>query len=133
MAVRHLPAPDGRAAQGCNISCINQSPEKPGPARHFWVRRAESNFWFRCYRTPYAESAPLDLIDGKRLVKALNQSRKHVLLPQTYKAMCQQCGGIVQHRLDRDQDEARPCGNAHMGISALSGHRYPVDGQGIAR
>src|SRR5277367_895102 len=47
MAVRHLPAPDGRAAQGCNISCINQSPEKPGPARHFWVRRAESNFWFR--------------------------------------------------------------------------------------
>src|SRR5271170_5003001 len=61
----------------------------------------------------YAESAPLDLIDGKRLVKALNQSRKHVLLPQTYKAMCQQCGGIVQHRLDREQDEARPCGSGH--------------------
>ena len=61
----------------------------------------------------YAESAPLDLIDGKRLVKALNQSRKHVLLPQTYKAMCRQCGGIVQHRLDREQDEARPCGNGH--------------------
>jgi hypothetical protein len=59
----------------------------------------------------YAESAPLDLIDGKRLIKALNQNRKHVLLPQTYKAMCGQCGGIVQHRLG--DDEARPCGNGH--------------------
>jgi hypothetical protein len=62
----------------------------------------------------YAESAPLDLFDGKRLVRALNQSRKHVLMPQTYKAMCQQCGGIVEHRLDREQDEARPCGKGHM-------------------
>jgi hypothetical protein len=57
----------------------------------------------------YAESAPLDLIDGKRPVKALNQSRKHVLMPQTYNAMCCQCGEFVQHRLDREQDEARPC------------------------
>ena len=62
----------------------------------------------------YADSAPLDLFDGKRLVKALNQSRKHVLMPQTYKAMCCQCGEIVQHRLDREQDEARPCGSGHM-------------------
>jgi hypothetical protein len=62
----------------------------------------------------YAKTAPLDLIDGKRLVKALNQSRKHVLMPQTYKAMCCQCGEIVQHRLDREQDEARPCSNGHL-------------------
>jgi hypothetical protein len=62
----------------------------------------------------YAESAPLDLIDGKGLIKALNQSRKGVLMPQTYKAMCHQCGEIVQHRLDREQDEARPCGNGHL-------------------
>lgn len=62
----------------------------------------------------YAESAPLDLIDGKRLIKALNQSRKGTLMPQTYKAMCHQCGGIVQHRLDREQDEAQPCGNGHL-------------------
>ena len=62
----------------------------------------------------YAESAPLDLFDGKRLVKALNQSKKHVLMPQTYKAMCCQCGEIVQHRLDREQDEARACGSGHM-------------------
>jgi HJR/Mrr/RecB family endonuclease len=32
----------------------------------------------------HAESAPVDLIDA-RLIKALNQSRKGVLLPQTYK------------------------------------------------
>jgi hypothetical protein len=62
----------------------------------------------------FAESAPLDLFDGVRLMKDLNQSKKHVLLPQTYKAMCQQCGEIVQHRLDREQDEARPCGSGHM-------------------
>jgi hypothetical protein len=62
----------------------------------------------------FAESAPLDLFDGARLVKALNQSKKHVLLPQTYKAMCQQCGEIVQHRIDREQGEARPCGNGHL-------------------
>ena len=62
----------------------------------------------------YAESAPIDLVDGARLIKVLHQSRKHVLLPQTYKAMCQQCGAIVQYRLDREQDEARPCGNGHV-------------------
>src|SRR5271170_3754844 len=69
----------------------------------------------------HAESAPIDLIDGARLVKALNQSKKHVLLPQTYKAMCRQCGEIVQHRLDRDQDEARPCGSGHMGSRHRTG------------
>jgi Restriction endonuclease len=62
----------------------------------------------------YAESAPLDLFDAKRLIKALQQSRKGKLMPQTYKAMCHQCGEIVQHRLDREQDEARPCGNGHL-------------------
>jgi hypothetical protein len=35
-------------------------------------------------------------------------------MPQTYKAMCCQCGEFVQHRLDREQDEARPCRNGHM-------------------
>jgi hypothetical protein len=62
---------------------------------------------------PYAETAPVDLIDGKRLVKALNQSRKGILMPQTYRAMCGQCGEIVEHRLDREQDKARPCRNGH--------------------
>src|SRR5271154_1092728 len=83
------------------------------------VANAESGYFitardFTGAAEQYAESSPLDLFDGKRLVKALNQSRKHVLMPQTYKAMCQQCGDIVQHRLDREQDEARPCGSGHM-------------------
>jgi Restriction endonuclease len=55
----------------------------------------------------YAESAPIDLIDGMRLAKALNRSRKHILLPQIYKAMCGQCGGIAQYRLG--DDRAWPC------------------------
>ena len=59
----------------------------------------------------YAEGAPLDLIDGRRLIKILNQSRKHILLPQLYKALCVQCGDIVEHKLD--DDEARPCQNGH--------------------
>ena len=33
-------------------------------------------------------------------------------LPQSYKAMCRQCGDIVQHRLD--SDEAKRCGNGHF-------------------
>src|SRR5215469_5739645 len=37
-----------------------------------------------------------DLINGARLIKALNQSFKHVRLPQTYKTMYQQCAEIVR-------------------------------------
>jgi Restriction endonuclease len=85
----------------------------------------------------YAESAPLDLFDGKRLIKALQQSRKGVLMPQTYKAMCHQCGEIVQHRLDREQDEARPCGNGHLvaptiARAMLLPPRLPATGNGAS-
>ena len=34
-----------------------------------------------------------------------------VSMPDTYKAMCRQCGEIVKHTLDRS--EAIPCGNGH--------------------
>ena len=67
----------------------------------------------------YADSgAPIDLIDGKRLIKGLNQSLKRVLLPQTYRAMCGQCGDIVQHRLG--DDEARPCANGHAVVPTIA-------------
>jgi hypothetical protein len=60
----------------------------------------------------YAGSgAPIDLVDGQRLITALNESLKGVLLPQTYKAMCGRCGDIVQHHLG--DDHARPCANGH--------------------
>jgi len=42
----------------------------------------------------------------------MHRSRKGVLLPQTYKAMCRQCGEIVQHQLG--DDRARPCGSGHF-------------------
>ena len=35
-----------------------------------------------------------------------------MLLPRNYKAMCRQCGDIVQHQLG--DDEARRCGNGHF-------------------
>jgi hypothetical protein len=35
-----------------------------------------------------------------------------MLLPQTYKAMCRQCGDIVQHPLDNV--EAKRCGVGHF-------------------
>jgi hypothetical protein len=59
----------------------------------------------------YAATAPIDLVDGAMLVRSMNRSKKGVVLPQTYKAMCRQCGDIVEHRLDGD--EAVPCRNGH--------------------
>jgi hypothetical protein len=60
----------------------------------------------------FADSAPIELIDGPALIRALQRSRKGTLFPQTYRAMCRQCGDIVQHRLD--SDEARRCGSGHF-------------------
>ena len=60
----------------------------------------------------FAETAPVQLIDDIALVRALQRSRKGILLSQTYKAMCRQCGDIVQHRLAGD--EAKRCGNGHF-------------------
>ena len=61
----------------------------------------------------YAESAPLDLIDGRRLVKALNQSSKHVLMPQTYRAMCQ--NAARSSSIGSTASRTRPdwCSNGH--------------------
>jgi len=60
----------------------------------------------------FAADAPVQLIDCAQFIQALDRSRKGMLLPQSYKAMCRQCGDIVQHRLD--SDEARRCGNGHF-------------------
>jgi hypothetical protein len=60
----------------------------------------------------FAETAPVQLIDGPELIRAMHRSRKGMLLPQTYKAMCRQCGDIVQHRLS--SDEAQRCANGHF-------------------
>jgi hypothetical protein len=60
----------------------------------------------------YAASAPIDLVDGALLIRSMHRSRKGMLLPTSYQAMCCQCGDIVQHRLD--QGEALSCRNAHL-------------------
>jgi hypothetical protein len=60
----------------------------------------------------YAASAPIDLVDSRLLIRSMHRSRKGMLLPADYRAMCCQCGDIVQHRLD--QSEARPCCNGHL-------------------
>jgi restriction endonuclease len=59
----------------------------------------------------YAASAPLDLVDGALLIKSMHRSRKGMLMLSRYKAMCCQCGDIVQHQLDKN--EARPCRQGH--------------------
>ena len=72
---------------------------------------AERGFFVTARSFTHAATAPIDLVDGALLIRSMHRSRKGVLLPQTYKAMCRQCGAIVQHRLDRG--EALPCGNGH--------------------
>jgi Restriction endonuclease len=82
----------------------------------------------------YAEAAPVELIDNAELIRALQRSRKGMLVPQTYKAMCRQCGDIVQHRLD--SDEAKRCGNGHFVAPTIARPdlikpRLPAPGQTV--
>jgi hypothetical protein len=60
----------------------------------------------------FSETAPVQLIDAEAFIHTLHRSRKGQHLPQTYNAMCRQCGEIVQQRLD--SDEAKRCGNGHF-------------------
>jgi hypothetical protein len=101
------------------------SPADPEPTRIPALRRlhdrvvaadAQAGFYvtartFTREAEAYAATAPLHLVDGRLLIRSLQRSRTGVLLPQTYLAMCRQCGEVVQHRLD--EAEARPCANGH--------------------
>ena len=69
----------------------------------------------------YAASAPIDLVDGASLIRSMHRSRKGMLLPASYKAMCCQCGEIVQHRLDKG--DALPCRNGHRSRRRLPARR----------
>jgi hypothetical protein len=60
----------------------------------------------------YAKTAPIDLVDGAKLAQSLERSNAGATLPSSYKAMCHQCGALVQHNLDTG--EALPCINGHM-------------------
>lgn len=59
----------------------------------------------------YAKAAPLQSVNGTQLVRALQESRKGMQTPETYKAVCRQCGDIVEHR--HDSGKPKPCANGH--------------------
>lgn len=51
-------------------------------------------------------------MDGPRLIKSMQHSRKGFPLPDTYKTMCRQCGDIVQHHIAKH--DPLPCANGHF-------------------
>jgi hypothetical protein len=59
----------------------------------------------------YAATAPLKLVDGPKLIASIKRSMADATLPDSYKAMCRQCGEIVQHTLTGTK--AIPCRNGH--------------------
>src|SRR5271166_978153 len=48
----------------------------------------------------YVATAAIRLVDGNQLAASMTRSREGSKLPETYQAMCRQCGQIIQHRLD---------------------------------
>jgi hypothetical protein len=79
-----------------------------GAARGFYVTPRS----FTPDAEHYAASAPIDLVDGGLLIKAMQRSRKGMTIPPSYRALCCQCGEIVRHRLDKA--EALACRNGHL-------------------
>jgi Restriction endonuclease len=67
----------------------------------------------------FARSLPIiRLVDGAKLMQSMARSFKDIVVPETYKAMCCQCGAIVRHRLDKG--EAVPCGNGHIVLPTIA-------------
>jgi hypothetical protein len=60
----------------------------------------------------YAATAPLKLMDGRKLIISIERSMEGITMPDTYRAMCRQCGDIVCYRLDRV--EVRTCSSGHV-------------------
>lgn len=59
----------------------------------------------------YAATAPIKLVDGQKLVASIRRSMEGTTTPDSYKAMCRQCGEIVKHQLTGS--EAVLCGSGH--------------------
>jgi hypothetical protein len=98
------PAPTGSAA----VHRLRDRVVAASAERGFYVTPRS----FTVDAQYFAETAPVQLIDGPAFIRALHRSRKGMLLPQTYKAMCRRCGDIVQHPLDNH--EAKRCSNGHF-------------------
>ncbi|WP_158920900.1 restriction endonuclease [Acidisphaera sp. S103] len=105
------------------VACGSPATFEPTPLRDLArlhdaviAANAVSGFFVTARRfTPeaeaYAATAPLKLVDGKTLVASMQRSREGMIMPETYAAMCRQCGEIVKHRLDCA--EAIPCTEGH--------------------
>jgi hypothetical protein len=72
----------------------------------------------------YASTAPVKLVDGPKLVASIKRSMEGMPAPDSYKAMCRQCGEIVTHRLDRT--EAVQCGSGHSVAPTIVGAALAV-------
>ena len=67
----------------------------------------------------YAKTAPLNMVDGPKLVALIKRSMEGIPTPESYKTMCRQCGEIVTHRLDRT--EAIACKSGHPVAPTIAG------------
>jgi Restriction endonuclease len=106
------------------IICANPADRAPASSvalRHLRDRvvtiGAERGFYvsvrgFTPEARHFTGAAPVQAIDGEEFIRALHRSRKGMLLPQTYKAMCRDCGGIVHYSLSTD--ETQRCGGGHF-------------------
>jgi hypothetical protein len=112
---------DGRKYVTACATPTDQTPTKAPALRRLHDAVIAGNAARGFYVTPrnftpeaehYAASAPIDLVDGRLLLRSMHRSRKGMLLPADYKAMCCQCGELVQHRLGNH--EAVPCSNGHL-------------------
>jgi hypothetical protein len=135
---------DGRKYVTSCATPIDQAPTKTPALRRLHDVIVASNAARGFYVTPrsftpeaehYAASAPIDLVDGRLLIRSMHRSRKGMLLPASYNAMCCQCGETVQHRLDKD--EALPCRNGHLVAPTIARavvvpHRAPLAQPGAA-
>jgi hypothetical protein len=59
----------------------------------------------------YAATAHVRLVDGDQLAASMLRSTGGAVMPETYKAMCCQCGDVVRHKLGGT--EALPCKSGH--------------------
>jgi hypothetical protein len=72
----------------------------------------------------YAATAPIKLVDGPKLVASIKRSMGSTPVPESYKAMCRQCGEIVTHKLDRA--EAIRCSGGHAVPPTIAGASLAV-------
>jgi Restriction endonuclease len=60
----------------------------------------------------YVKNAPISLINNGILASAIERVKIRKPIPGAYNAMCYECGGIVQHHLDKQH--SLPCSKGHM-------------------